>query len=467
MFGTQSVCLTCMPDPNRLAKSLPPPQSSRWLPFPATRHYRPSVFRAPLGRRAAQVFIVATLSFASLWAQGSATGGDQGQPRTPLPGAQPSQAEGQPQQASLELLRNAYFGGRVAFQDGTPAQEPIAVEMTCNGRAIPVGFTNLKGEFGFRLGDRPGEVTGDASVAGVPGGPQGGPIGTLANDGFDAVRMNSGFGGLSGRTAHRPGTVDLSGCDLAARLPGFSSSRLYLGRRSAGGDSNLGTLVLSRLQPIDGAAVSATTLAAPPKARRSFAKAIAAMRQEEAEPRKALQSLEQAVRQYPEYAAAWSMLGQLRLNSGDIGQARQAFKRSIEADSRYLKPYMPLIRLHLGRSDWQEAARLAETLARLDPYLTDARYCHAFASFNLKNLEAAERSLLAVRAASDAARFPQMHRMLAFIHLQRRDFPKAAEEMRAFAAAVPEDPQAIAIQRKLQEWTSMGVIPPTPPAATP
>ncbi len=348
----------------------------------------------------------------------------------------------------------------MTLDDGGAPPQPVVVELVCNGRARPIAHTDLKGGFGFRLGDRSAEVMGDASVSGVPGGPQGGPLATLANDGFDSAPLDRGFGGLSGRTAHRPGMVDLTGCELVARLPGYSSSRLYLGRRSAVGDSNLGTIVLSRLRQIDGSAVSSTSLAAPPKARRFFEKGLQEARTGKSGPRRAIGPLERAVQEYPAYANAWAMLGELRAQTGDLQGAREALERAIEADERYLRPYPPLIQLHLSRNNWEDAARLADTLARLNPYLTEARFYHAYAAFNLRDLEAAERSLIAMQTAEDAGRFPQRHRMLAFIHLQRRDFPQAAEEMRAFVKAAPQDPQAQAIAKKLQEWESLGVVPP-------
>jgi len=408
-----------------------------------------------------------TLGSAAAWAQAPGPGIEQGAPGTQLPGARARQQQGQPQQSGGDLLQNAYFTGQITLEDGTSPQEPVSVEMVCNGQSRQVAYSNLKGHFGFRLGDRSGEVTGDASLSGVPGGPQGGPGATLANDGFDSANMDRGFGGLSGRTAHRPGMVDLSGCDVVAVLGGYSSSRIYLGRRSATGESNLGTIVLRRLQKMDGASVSATNLAAPKKAQKFFDKAVDEMRKGNLDPRKAIGPLEKAVAEYPAYASAWSLLGELRMNSGDAAGGRKAFEKSIEADESYLKPYMPLIKLNLSQNNWKDAARLSEALIRLNPYLTEARFTHAFSSFNLKDMKAAEQSLVAIQTGADASKYPQTHRMLAFIYLQSRNFPKAATEMRAFVATSPTDPQAIAIGKKLEEWEAMGVIPKQQAASLP
>lgn len=155
------------------------------------------------------------------------------------------------------------------------------------------------------------------------------------------------------------------------------------------------------------------------------------------------------------------------MNSGDAAGGRKAFEKSIEADESYLKPYMPLIKLNLSQNNWKDAARLSEALIRLNPYLTEARFTHAFSSFNLKDMKAAEQSLVAIQTGADASKYPQTHRMLAVIYLQSRNFPKAATEMRAFVATSPTDPQAIAIGKKLEEWEAMGVIPKEQAASLP
>ena len=372
-----------------------------------------------------------------------------------LPGARPRNP-GQPQQTGIEMRRNMYLEGQVTLEDGTPPGAPVVIEMYCNGQTRPVGYSNLKGHFSFRPAENSREVVGDASRSGVPGGPEGGPTGTLANDGFDDP-LNISFGGLGGTTTHGSGTIDLSDCEVRARLPGYRPSRLALGRRSIG-DSDLGTFVLRAINKSAGTSVSVTSLQLPDKAHKMFEKALKEMGKKEPNIDKASEELEKTVAKFPKFAAAWSMLGDLRMSTRDRQGARQAFGKAIDADPSYLTPYLPLIRMELTEKNWKRAAKLAEKCRRLNPYLGEAAYYHAVAGFNLGDVGTVEKALDAFQASEDARRFPQGFRMAAFLHAQKGDYPKAASAMRKFLETVPDSQHAGEIHRKLKEWEEMGVV---------
>ena len=374
---------------------------------------------------------------------------------TALPGARPRNP-GQPQQTGIEMRRNMYLEGQVTLEDGTSPGAPVVIEMYCNGQTRPVGYSNLKGYFSFRPAENSREVTGDASRSGVPGGSDGGPTGTLANDGFDDP-LNISFGGLGGTTTHGSGTIDLSDCEVRARLPGYRPSRLAPGRRSIG-DSDLGTLVLRPVDKSRGNSVSATSLQLPDKAHKMFEKALKELAKKKPDAEKAMGELEKAVAQFPKFAAAWSMLGDLRMRNGDRKGARQAFGKAIDADPGYLTPYLPLIRMELTEQNWKRASKLAEKCRRLNPYLGEAGYYHAVASFNLGDPASAENALEAFQASEGAGRFPQGFRMAAFLYAQKGDYPKAATAMRRFLEAAPDSQHAGEVHRKLKEWEQMGVV---------
>ena len=374
---------------------------------------------------------------------------------TALPGARGNNP-GQPQQTGIEMRRNMYLEGRITLDDGSPPGAPVAIEMYCNGQTRPVGYSNLKGHFSFRPAENSREVVGDASRSGVPGGPDGGPTGTLANDGFDDP-LNINFGSLGGTTTHGSGTIDLTGCELRAELPGYRPSRLPLGRRSIG-DSDLGTIVLRAGNKSAGTSVSVTSLQLPGKAHKMLEKALKEMGNKEPDIGKAVEELEKTVEKFPKFAAAWSMLGDLRVRTRDREGARQAFGEAIEADPAYLTPYLPLIRMELTEKNWKRAAKLALKCRRLNPYLGEAAYYHAVAGFNLGDVATVASALDAFQASENAGRFPQGFRMAAFMHAKKGDYPKAAAAMRRFLESSPKSPHAGEIHRKLKEWKEMGVI---------
>jgi len=87
------------------------------------------------------------------------------------------------------------------------------------------------------------------------------------------------------------------------------------------------------------AVVSATSLAAPKKARNAFNKATRQLdKGHSANLDKARQHLENAVAEYPEYAAAWTKLGQVKADTGDPDGAIVALEKSVQLDERYLPP---------------------------------------------------------------------------------------------------------------------------------
>ena len=251
--------------------------------------------------RPALLLVLAGLSTLPASAQGIG-----GQGGTPLPGARPRNP-GQPQQTGIEMRRNMYLEGQVTLEDGSSPGAPVVIQMYCNGQTRPVGYSNLKGYFSFRPAENSREATGDASRSGVPGGPEGGPTGTLANDGFDDP-LNIAFGGLGGTTTHGSGTIDLTGCEVRAELTGYRPSRLPLGRRSIG-DSDLGTFVLRSINKAAGNSVRVTSLQLPDKGHKMFEKVLKEMGKKEPNVEKAVGELEKTVDKFPKFAAAWSMLG--------------------------------------------------------------------------------------------------------------------------------------------------------------
>jgi len=343
------------------------------------------------------------------------------------------------------------------LDDGTPPPEPVVIERVCNGRAYPEAYTDTKGRFSFRVGEGNNiAAMGDASVSGAAGGlgPPGSNVGGFGgNDPFNNGRFGGrGLGGDEG------GFVDLTGCDLRARLAGFRSEEIYLGRRSVFDRSDVGTIILHRLAKVEGDTVSATTLAAPKKARKAYDKAVKRMSKGDPNPEKAIELLNEAVAEHPKFAAAWTMLGQLRMGRNDPKGAREAFARALEADSMYLSPYLPLIRLELQERNWEKAAELSERLLRLNPNRTEAQYYQAVAKFNSGDPVAAEEAALDLQSNEGGKRYPQTHHLLGLIYANRGDYPKAAAQMRTFLSAQPEAPQAEDIRRKLHEWEVLGVI---------
>ena len=151
--------------------------------------------------------------------------------------------------------------------------------------------------------------------------------------------------------------------------------------------------ILADGNPLAGSTVSFTTLAAPKKARKAYEKATKELRKKKVRHSKVSKELEKAVSLYPKYALAWNLLGATRLKLKDEDGAREAFRRAIEADPEYVRPYIELAMLEGDNNRWEEVSRLSDRILELNPYVSQAHYFNAAANFGLGNLDLASKSI--------------------------------------------------------------------------
>ena len=391
-----------------------------------------------MAKRTFAVFALVLASTGAAWAQGEErTFGEADLGRAPsLPAPQTA-----PKKPSLIFL-----SGKVVMPDGTPPGEPVVIERVCNGRSRPETHTDQKGHFSFQFGGNSTVLIRDASVTGNELG--GNPFG----------RFGTGQGDDSTGQQTR-GQVDLSACVLKASLAGYRSESIRLGRRSVFDNSDVGTIALRRMGTGVGVSVSATSLAAPKRAKKSYEKAVKMLSKKKPNAQMAIRALQKAVEEYPSYAASWALLGDARLKLEDTKGAREAYQNAIEADSKYSRPYVPLLRLHFKGKRWDQVSKLSEAVLRLNPGLSEAQFYHAIVSLNAERIEEAERSALAVQSGADAQDYPQTHHVLGVVYAKKGDFPKAATEFRSYLAAGPKPAISAGLKRKLFEWEELGVIP--------
>ena len=94
---------------------------------------------------------------------------------------------------------------------------------------------------------------------------------------------------------------------------------------------DVGTVVLHRMEQVAGFTISATSAAAPPKARKDYEKGTEQFRKGKFD--EAQKKLEEAVSLYPNYAVAWVELGRAHVQKHNASGAKEAFQRAISADS--------------------------------------------------------------------------------------------------------------------------------------
>ncbi len=358
-----------------------------------------------------------------------------------------------------EFQRPIFLSGKVMLADGTPPGEPVTIERVCWGERRPETYTDSKGRFSFQLGDKNSLAFADASTS-------------PASDGAFGRGLNSGgFGPRAspgGPRANTFGRVDLSGCELRAVLPGYRSESVQLNQRSVFDKPDVGVIILHRIAKGQGISVSATSLAAPKQARKAYEKALKELRKKDAKsrkPKKAAKELEKAVAAYPEYAAAWTLLGRTRLSINDKEGAREAFDKATKADPKYLSPYIPLLRMELQDERWAEVSLVSERLLNLNPHMTEVQFYRAVAAFNLGKMDLAEDLAVDIQSSEGGKKLPGTHHLLGMIRARQGNFPLAATAYRDFLAAQPMGPLAKDLRRQLGDWEALGVIPKAKPPA--
>jgi len=203
--------------------------------------------------------------------------------------------------------------------------------------------------------------------------------------------------------------------------------------------------------------VSITTLAAPKLARRAYRKAQDAAALPDLEV--AAEHLDQAIALYPDYAAAWSLLGRVRVRTGDHGQAVQALQRSIEIDAKYLEPYPDLAYLTVTEGRWLDVVRLADQMIKVNPLFTLGHYYRGYALLQQGQLQIAEKALSTALSTPDASLFPDVHYVLGEVYRSQASYPLAAREYVLYTAAVSQGAWAEEANRWLEDWRILGVIP--------
>jgi hypothetical protein len=332
------------------------------------------------------------------------------------------------------------LSGRVVVADGTPPPATAQIETICDGRRQTQGTTKNDGVFQITLGNDP-----TASIS-------------SARDSAPAGVGSDSFGRAAPGNMDSLGHVDLTSCEVRAVLPGFTSSVIQLGRRSAFESPEIGNLILTPYGKDGDPTVSATTLQAPKEAQKAFEKGVKETRGDKPKWDRAAKELSKAVELYPQFAEAWYELGEARLRLQDVAKAREAFQHAIEADANFQKPYAPLSLIELKQGNKEDAARLADKAVSLNPGLTEAHFYAAMAHFMLGNLDRAGEAGLMVKKQGGAQSYPRVLVILGDYYAQKQDFVASAQSYGEYLEIEPDSPMAEQVRKRLEEWKSLGMI---------
>jgi tetratricopeptide (TPR) repeat protein len=339
-----------------------------------------------------------------------------------------------------------FLSGRVVLDDGTPAPIPVELESVCNGNVRAEGYATPNGSFAFELGGRRNSSLPDASM--------GSSSDTFPESSFQST-------GSTALAALAASPRRLQNCQVRARLPGYRSDVIPLFTRRATDSPDVGLIVLHRIEAVEGSLVSVTSLAAPKDAEKAYSKGREALQRGKLD--EARKNLEAATRLYPNYAAAWSELGKTLTLQKREQEAREAFRKSIQADGKYIDPYIQLAALQAAARQWQELLESSATAIRLDPFdYPVAHFLHAIAHYNLQSMETAEKSAREAVRLDAAARTPRARHLLGLILAARGEYGEAAEQLRAYLTLAPSAADAGRVRGQLAQFEGLASSKPQP-----
>ena len=356
-----------------------------------------------------------------------------------LPGNNPRNPTPFPQerQPGFDQMQNRpiFISGKVRMEDGGAPPETVTIERICasRGTPIPEAYTDSKGGFSFQVGQRMGMMP-DASV------------GNTSEDSSGSAFPNSMGRNSTGGVSER----DLMSCELRASLPGYRSSIVSLSGRRSLDNPDVGTIILKRLGDVSGFTTSATSLMAPKDAKKSLEKARGFLKKNKLP--EAQKELETAVNLHPKYAEAWYELGRLQLIQSNPEGARASYAKALEADDKYVRPYLGLAVLEAQQQKWVEVKQLSEKVVKLNRYDFPAAFFYgAVANFNLRDGETAEKLCRAGIEIDQYHSVPKMSHLLGMILADKQDFKGASEQFNSYLKFAPKAGDIDQVKKQLAE----------------
>ncbi|MGC2697457.1 MAG: tetratricopeptide repeat protein [Candidatus Angelobacter sp.] len=370
---------------------------------------------------------LAALTQAAIAQRGSGTSNNP--PRTSFPSSTtsrpvPADTVGQPM----------FISGKVLLEGGGVLPEPVPIERVCNNVRRRETYTDIKGQFQFQLGVN--TTFQDASE----------------NDG----RANPS--GLAPRTTAATAarrSLDLSSCELRAVLAGYQSTVAILRTTPDSWQTDIGTIFLKRIGNAPGTTISVTSMAAPKDAMRAYEKA---QKDELEKPAEAEKELNKAVHIYPQFAAAWTLLGDLHRQDGKLDLARGEYSQALAADPQFVSPTYGLAVIAMQEKKWEQAILLTDKILKLNAGAYPLVYfISAAANYNAQNFDAAEGNGRKFKALDTQHTHPDVCLLLSYLLSRKRDFAGAAHEIRDYLAAVPNAPNAEALSVEAKRFEDLSI----------
>jgi tetratricopeptide (TPR) repeat protein len=268
------------------------------------------------------------------------------------------------------------------------------------------------------------------------------PLITVIPGQFGGCRIHEKFG--NGTVLYTAWTDDSTTttdeCSVEIRLEGYRTKRATL-RDGA-------VVVLKRTGESEGSMVSASSLNIPPAARKEYEQGVRALNG--GAWADARQHLEQAVAIYPDYAQAYSDLGEAWERQADAPQAKASYEKALAISPKYLKPYAQLAKLAIDESRFDDAVAITEQAMRMNPVdFPSIYYYNAQAHFERREFDVAEQSARRAVELDTDRQVPRSLYLLGLILEQKGDRKGAIDQWRTYVGLSPKPADAAEVKRRI------------------
>ena len=187
----------------------------------------------------------------------------------------------------------------------------------------------------------------------------------------------------------------------------------------------------------------------PKEARKAFRQGLAL--KDERRWDEALPHITRAVELYPDYFQALAERGDIYVRQRKLAEAAEDFARALRLNPRHAPALRGAGYCKLEGREFGEAARYLEQAAALDPGNAGTLLLVGIARLELDERDAARRALQQALKL-DPLRAVRAHIYLANLLAREREYTKAADELRLYLEAVPDDPEAAELRRVEASW---------------
>jgi tetratricopeptide (TPR) repeat protein len=182
--------------------------------------------------------------------------------------------------------------------------------------------------------------------------------------------------------------------------------------------------------------VSVARLAVPGKATSEYQKGCGAFKSKRFD--QAEEHVRNAIQVYPNYAAAWVVLGQILDAQKKRDDARKACSQARSVDPNYVAPYLCLAEFAATEGDWQEVAILSGGALSVDPSGNAYSFYYAsVAALHFGDVPRAEKDAQNAIKLDKWHHMPQVHLLMAQICQAQGDSHGQAAQLREYLKSAP------------------------------